>query len=53
MLTSGTGFKNMEDLPSVTVDPAATTQWQLRRGTHEIRAVGASGRVHEVTIDVH
>jgi membrane carboxypeptidase/penicillin-binding protein PbpC len=32
--------------------PAATTQWRLQPGAHEIRARGASGRSHEVTIHV-
>ncbi len=32
--------------------PTATTQWQLRPGAHEIRAIGASGRSHEISIIV-
>jgi penicillin-binding protein 1C len=31
---------------------APSTQWQLERGAHAIRAVGASGRAHEVSISV-
>jgi penicillin-binding protein 1C len=32
--------------------PAAAARWQLRPGTHAIRAVGASGRSSQVTIEV-
>ena len=37
---------------SVDGRPVASTRWQLRSGTHAIRAVGASGREAEVTIRV-
>jgi len=37
---------------SVDGRPVGSTRWQLRSGTHAVRAVAASGREAEVTIRV-